>query len=74
MTNSPDSKIDSYLRFVRGYSRVLTLTVDHLIAPDEPKQKVTLDLLNEESGRAVRLIFESVQSLKIADIHPGTTC
>ena len=74
MTDSPEAKIDAYYRCVRGCSRVLTLTVNHLLELDEPRQKVTLDLLDDESDRAVRLSFEGVQSLRIGNIHQGITC
>ena len=74
MTGSPTTKIDAYYRSARGYSRILSFTIGHRFDLDESTQSVTLDLLIAASGRTVRLVFERVQSLEIARIHPGTSC
>ena len=68
-----DIKIEKYLAMKLGYLPVMALTVRHT-DPDTAQscQSLTLELLKGE--QIVTLAFSGLRQLRIADLHPGSSC
>jgi len=69
------SEIENYHRMNPAYLRVLRVQIDQIpFELGDSSQSLGIELLKENLLGRLVFTFVGVQSLRIADIHPGSLC
>ncbi len=73
--STADSRIEKYNAVATEHLRVLALHIQQTpFELGQTNQIVTLELLKKNLSEKILVTFTGVQSLCVADIHPGCLC
>jgi hypothetical protein len=70
-----DSHIEKYNTMSAKNLRVLALHIEQIpFELGEPSQRITLEMLKKNLSGKISITFLGVQSLRVAEVHPGCLC
>jgi hypothetical protein len=73
--SAADSRIEKYNSVTTEHLRVLALHIQQTpFELGEPSQMVILELLKKNLSEKISVTFSGVQTLRVADVHPGCLC